>query len=379
MRVAVNTRLLLKNKLEGIGWFTFEVMKRMVKNHPEVEFIFLFDRPFDKEFIFASNVKGVVVFPQARHPFLYHWWFEYSLPKVLRKEKADVFFSPEGYISLKSDIPAVNVIHDINFEHHPEGVKPFHRRHFRKFFPKYARKSKRIITVSEFSKEDIINTYGIAEDKIVVAYNGVGSQYHEGDEERNVSIRSKYTKGSPYILFVGAIHPRKNIVGLLKAFDQFKNKTHNEYGESMKLLVVGNKHFWTKDMEATYSAMKHKENVIFVGRVDGAALVDIYGAAKMLAFVPLFEGFGLPIVEAFKSHIPVITSNTSAMPEVAGDAAIIVDPNNHREIADAMSTLAEDSEKAKECIEKGKKRGSQFDWNNTAEIIWREIKSLTDG
>src|SRR3954466_5851414 len=105
MRIAVNTRLLLKGKLEGIGWLTHQTLERMVRKHPEHEFIFFFDRPYDPSFIFASNVKAVVVSPQARHPILFYLWFEWRLPRLLRKYKADVFLSTDGFLSLSTKVP----------------------------------------------------------------------------------------------------------------------------------------------------------------------------------------------------------------------------------------------------------------------------------
>ena len=125
MRIAINTRFLLKDKLEGIGWFTFEVVKQLVTNHPEHEFIFLFDRPYDKSFVFAKNVTPVVINPPARHPLLWYWWFEWSVPYALKKHKIDLFFSPDGYLSLKTNVPTVIVMHDLAFEHHPEDVQGF--------------------------------------------------------------------------------------------------------------------------------------------------------------------------------------------------------------------------------------------------------------
>ena len=105
MRIAVNTRLLLKDKLEGIGWFTFEVFSRIVKAHPEHEFLFFFDRSYAKEFVFADNVTPIVLFPQARHPLLFNFWFDYSVTKALKRYQADIFFSPDGMLSLKTKIP----------------------------------------------------------------------------------------------------------------------------------------------------------------------------------------------------------------------------------------------------------------------------------
>lgn len=376
MKVAVNTRLLLKDKLEGIGWFTFEVMKRMVKNHPEVEFLFLFDRPYSEDFIFSSNVKAKVVFPQARHPILYHWWFEYSLPRILKKEKVDVFFSPEGFVSLKSNVPTINVLHDINFVHEPDAIKSFDRKHFLKYFPKYAHKADTVITVSNFSKSDILKQYKLPEEKIVVAYNGVGEQYRKGSEKEISQTRAKYAEGCEYLLFVGSMQPRKNISRLMLAFDQMKKSSNDARIKKVKLLLVGNKHVWTSEMEKAFSEMSFSKDVIFTGRVNGDELVNIYAAAKALTYVPVFEGFGLPIVEGFKSEIPVITANITSMPEVAGDAALLVDPYNVQEISEAMTQIMTDDELSEEFIKKGIKQAALFSWDRTAEIIWEEIEKL---
>jgi len=377
MKIAVNTRLLLQNKLEGIGWFTFEVMKRMVKNHPEVEFLFLFDRPFDPKYVFSTNVKAKVVFPQARHPILYHWWFEYSLPRILKKEKVDVFFSPEGFLSLKSKVPSINVLHDINFVHEPEGIKVADRNHFLKFFPKYADKAKTVITVSDFSKQDIIKSYKLAAEKIVVAHNGVGTQYQPANQETIESTREQYTKGESYFLFVGSLQPRKNISGLLSGFEIFKNQVSDK--DRTKLLIVGAKHFWTEKMEEAFNGMKFKDEVIFAGRASGDELVKLYGAAKALVYVPLFEGFGLPILEGFKSQVPVITSNTSSMPEVAGNAALLVDPLQPEEIGNAMVKIHQDEGLCVSLIEKGIVQANRFTWDKTEEVIWKEIVKVANG
>ena len=122
MRIAVNTRFLLPKKMEGFGWYTFETISRIVKKHPEHEFFFFFDRPFDKKFIFASNVTPVVLNPPARHPILFKIWFDRSVTKALKKYQCDAFISPDGYLSLKTDVPQLGVIHDLNFEHHPKDI-----------------------------------------------------------------------------------------------------------------------------------------------------------------------------------------------------------------------------------------------------------------
>ena len=143
IHIAVNTRLLLPGKLDGIGWFTYHTLQKITADHPEVSFTFLFDRPWSQEFIFGKNVHPAALFPQARHPFLYYWWFQYSVPSALRKLNADLFLSPDGYLSLRTDVPQLAVIHDLNFEHYPGDLPALTSRYYRHFFPKFARKADR--------------------------------------------------------------------------------------------------------------------------------------------------------------------------------------------------------------------------------------------
>ena len=131
MNIAVNTRLLLKNKLEGIGWFTFESLKRITTQHPEHHFFFIFDRDFSEEFIFSDNITPLIQFPPARHPFLFFAWFEYALPSLLNKLKPDLFLSPDGFLSLRYQGKSMNVIHDLNFEHYPEDLPALIRWYYR--------------------------------------------------------------------------------------------------------------------------------------------------------------------------------------------------------------------------------------------------------
>ena len=134
MEIVVNTRLLINNKLEGIGWFTYETLKRITQKHPEHHFVFIFDRYYDEEFLFADNVTPLVLSPKARHPFLFYWWFEFSVAGFLNRFKPDLFLSPDGYLSLKAKCKQLAVIHDINFEHHPKDVSWIVRKYYKHFF-----------------------------------------------------------------------------------------------------------------------------------------------------------------------------------------------------------------------------------------------------
>ena len=372
MKIAVNTRLLLKNKLEGIGWFTYESLKRIVNNHPEHEFYFIFDRKYDDEFIFANNVTPIVVGPPARHPLLHFVWYEISIPRILKKINPDIFISPDAFISLRSKYPDLIVIHDLNFEHFPEHMPKLWRGYYKYFTPKYAKKATRIATVSDFSKNDIVKQYGIDPNKIDVVFNGSGDKFKPISTKDKLETKKNFTDKSDFFVFVGALNPRKNLGNIFRAFDIFKsaNKTN------IKFVVVGEKMYWSDDIKSAFETMEHKHDVIFTGRLEPDMLSKIIGSAIALVYTSFFEGFGIPIIEAFNAEVPVITSNVTAMPEIAGNAAVLVDPDSTEQIANAMYKISHDKDFANALIEKGKLRRADFSWDNTAENVWKSIEKI---
>ncbi|MCC7051553.1 MAG: glycosyltransferase family 4 protein, partial [Bacteroidia bacterium] len=332
MIIAVNTRLFIPNKLEGVGWFSYEVVKRIVLNHPEHQFVFLFDRPYSNEYIFSNNVIPVVVSPPARHPILWYLWFNYGVTRALKKYKADLFFSPDGFLSLRTKCKQIGITHDLNFEHYPNDLPFIHRYFFRTYFKKFVRIAHKIGTVSQFSKNDIAETYQIDKNKISVVYNGVNVAFKPINETEKEKIRNKYSQGVPYFIFIGALHQRKNIARLIKAFDIFKKKTNSTY----KLVLAGNKKWWTTEMENAFQTTNYKTDIIFTGRILQEDLINLLATAYSLVYVPYFEGFGIPILEGMSAGTSVITSNVTSMPEVAGDCAVLVDPFNEKSIAEGM-------------------------------------------
>lgn len=356
--------------MEGMGWFGYESLKRITEKHPEHEFLFIFDRPYHEDFIFAKNVTPLVVFPPTRHPLLWIIWFELMLPFVLRKHKPDLFLSPDGMLSLLSKTKSLAVIHDLNFIYYKKDMPWLVEKYYNFFFPRFAKKSVRLATVSEYSKMDIVRNYGIDASKIDVVYNGSNALYSPISEEEKNKTKMEITSGNAYFLFVGAMHPRKNIVNLFKAFDAFKSQSK----ETIKLVIVGNKMYWRDDINACYEAMQFKNDVVFTGRLAPEKLKAVLGAALALTYVPYFEGFGIPIIEAFYSEVPVITSNITSMPEVAGDAALLVNPFSIEEISEAMKKIAEQPALRNQLIEKGRIRRQEFSWDKTAAKLWLSIE-----
>lgn len=371
MKIVVNTRLLRKNQMDGIGWFTFYTLQHIVKQHPSIEFHFLFDSGIEEEFLFAENVVPHNLFPPAKHAVLNIAWFEWSVRRALTRINPALFFSPDGILSLGWKGKQHGVIMDINFFHRPKDLKWTNSTYYNYFFPKYAHRADRLATISQYSKNDIVDSFHVDPSKIDVVYCGINDFFHPISDEEKIQVKAQLTGGRDYFIFVGTLHPRKNLVKLLQAFELFKEET----GADLKMVIAGKPSFKAEEIYAQQEQMKFKDDVCFPGRINDDRVNSVLGAAFASTFVPHFEGFGLPIIEAMQCDVPVICSNTTSMPEVAGDAAIMVDPMQVEEIKSAMVKLYRDPALRNQLIEKGRERKKIFTWEQTADKVWNSIET----
>ncbi|HMC85013.1 MAG TPA: glycosyltransferase family 1 protein, partial [Chitinophagaceae bacterium] len=230
-------------------------------------------------------------------------------------------------------------------------------------------KAVRIATISNYSKQDIASFYKISADKIDNVSCGINSNFSALAQSEITETRLKFSNGKPYFFFVGSMHPRKNIKRLIEAYTLFRKKNNSDY----KLLLAGSI-WWSKSLiEEAYNNSPFKDDIIFTGRLSEEDLKKVLGSAFALSFVPIFEGFGLPIVEAMQSGVPVLCSNTTSMPEVAGDAGILIDPFNIEDIAAGMEKLFTDDALRKHLVLLGNIQKEKFTWDNTAELFWQSI------
>jgi glycosyltransferase involved in cell wall biosynthesis len=372
MQIAVNTRFLIRGKMEGIGWYTHELMSRMVQAHPEVHFHFFFDRAYDASFIYANNVTGYALAPMARHGILWYLWFEFSVARALRRTQADVFFSPDNFMSLRSSVPTVMTCHDLIPFHYPEGIPGWAKRYYHRFWPKYLKKATQVIAVSETTRRDLLAMFQLPPARVTTVFNGSnGEGYRLRQISPTPSAHNIAALTQPYFISVGSIHPRKNTIKLVQAFNAFKQKT----GLKHQLALVGRVTWNQSAIEAEIEASPYRSDIISTGYVTDTQMQTLISGAEAMLYISLFEGFGLPILEAMQQSVPVITSDCSAMPEVAGDAAILVTPTNIDAIAWAMHRVITDTALRKRLVSNGLQRVKLFDWDQAAEAVFQILQA----
>jgi glycosyltransferase involved in cell wall biosynthesis len=364
MKVGVSARMLLPGELEGIGRFTFETLSEMARSHPEVEFILFFDRPFDRKYLPYSNMKGVTIYLPTRLPILLWIWLEILLPFFLWIYSIDVLYAPDNFLSLRTNVPTLLVCHDIVYCHYPESINKRWISFYRKYMPKYLDKAFKVASVSQFVKDDLISSLNVDKHKIEVVYNALPN--------RIVSERKDDFKfGFQYFIYIGSIHPRKNIRNLIDGFKQFsKSSKHN-----IKLILVG-RMAW--DTDEITDKMNGSDEIFHLNNVSDDQVYGLIKNSLGLVYVSNFEGFGIPILEGFHCEVPVITSNVASMPEVAGKAALLVDPSNIEEISNAFKAISTDKELSYYLVNEGRKRIKDFNWTKSANQLFSSLKAISE-
>ena len=368
-RIALNGRLLVPGKLEGIGRFTLTTFRGLVSRRPNDQFLLVVDRPYDEMFELGPNVEVQRIRIPARRPWLIRWWFAGPLRRVLKAWKADAFVSTEGPLatSMPAHFPQMTVIHDLNFEHRPGDLPQKWASFYKKMFPRYASVAKVLGTVSEFSKMDLASSYNLEASDIWVFPNAVDEAFAPASDTTKFKVQAEFAGGHAYFIYVGSFHPRKNVEGVLKAFEHYV-----ERGGQWRLVMVGEA-MWSEGAISSEGI----DRVHLTGRLNDIKLVEAISSASGMVFVPWFEGFGVPIIEAMSCGVPVIASNVTSLPEVCGGAAFaLVDPGDTRAIAQAMLGLEQDEAAAAEASMKGLARAEQHSWAQTVEVFDAAVEEL---
>lgn len=352
MKIAIEAQRIFRRKKHGMDFVALETIKELQKIDRQNEY-FIFVRPGeDRGVLKPSDNFHIVELKCPSYPL----WEQVALPLAVKKIKADFLHCTSNTAPLFCSIPLIITLHDIIFLDKPKGVNTsvyqLFGRYYRKLIvPPAVRKSYKVITVSNYEAEKISRRLNLGRDKLEVIYNGVGEHF-----------KSAVAKNGKYILFFGNTDPKKNTVRVLKAYSLYLLKSQFK----LPLFVVDLKREHIVNLLKKSGSVDVLDNIYSPGYIDNSRLPAIYSEASIFLYPSLAESFGMPILEAMACGTPVITSNLTAMPEIAGDAAITVNPYDEIEIANAILKIENDRELKEKMEREGLLRASQFSWNNTA-------------
>lgn len=369
MVIAVNTRFLQTNKLGSFASFVLEIFKRIASQQPQHQFVFIFDRTVHTDFGFPKNITPIVISPKVKDIVSFKYWYDIKLPFGLIKHKPDLLVQPTGFCSLTTSIPQLLIFQDLAFKHYPNHIPKNHLAYYKYFTQKFIDKAKHIVTLSQFSKQDIVSTYIVEHNKIDVAYCAAKSIFIPLDYNEIEQVKDGYADGRAYFLFVGGFHPRKNLMTVLKAFSLFKKWQRS----NMKLLIAGAVVVQYDDILTKLKTYKYREDIVLLDHIDETKLARITASAYCVLYPSFFEGLSLPIIEAMQCAVPIITSNNSSMPEIGGDAALYINPDEADELAEKMQLIYKDENLRSSLIGKGLKQAATFNWNTATEKVWDTI------
>ena len=372
LRVAVNGRLFVGQALEGVGRYALEVTAELMRGLPEADFLLLADRAGPLPELPRAPERRTL-YPSARHPVLFYAWFELAVPRALRAWRADVFVSLDNFCSLRTDIPTVLAVHDLAYRHYPTGVSRVQLAFYRRFTPRYVRRAEAVLAVSEYTRQDLLEAFDLPPEKITVAPNGVRPRFGRLAPKHVTQVRDGLTGGAPYFIAVGSVHPRKNVDGLIRAFDLFRA---NAPDDPTHLVIAGRLAWRTEAVEAALAASPHRSRIHVTGFVSDERLGELIGAALALCLVSRFEGFGVPILEAYACGLPVVVADRSSLPEVAGPGGLTVDPDDDADIARALERLARDGDLRAVLAQAGHRHAERYSWSRTGDIVAEVIRNL---
>lgn len=368
MKVSIELQPCLKNK-SGIGIYTYELAKRM-QEYSDIElegniFNFLSRNAIENDICDLNFKKNIcTLFPYSvyrkiwsRIPIKYNYLF---------RRNADIYQFFNFVIPPKISGKVITTIHDLTYILYPETMDESNRKRLEKDMHHTVKRADYIITISESSKRDIAKYLKIDEKKIQVIYPGVDETYKKLlSNEEIATVKSKYNIDGKYLLYLGTLEPRKNIETIIRAYNCFKKVDK----DNIKLVLAGKKG-WLYD--SIFSLVKEygvQEDVVFTDYIDDFDKAPLYQGAEIFLFPSLYEGFGMPVIEAMASKTPVITSNSSSLPEAAGDAAIITDPLDYIKISESIELILNNDKLREKMINEGVKQANKFNWDLSAEKL----------
>lgn len=372
MNIAINTLSLNRTKA-GMGNYIWNLVNCLASiDRKNGYYIFVSDRNKHLFDIKRGNFKIIKVGRRFSEGPLRFLWEQFALPKCIKKLDIDILHSPGFVIPFFSKAKNVLTIADLTFIKYPRVHTLIKQKYFGWLIPHSIKKSDRVISISESTKKDILELIDTNPEKIDVIHLAHGKEFNmKNKKNAKNALKTKYGIKPPFLLFVGMIEPRKNLGGVLMALANLKKE-----GMPHKIVIVGKKGWKYKGVFKTIRELKLGDNVVFTGYVPDADLPIFYNSAEVFMYPCLYEGFGIPILEAMACGCPVITSNISSMPEVAGNAAILVNPESVEEIKQAMKRVISDSKLRADMIRKGMINVKRFNWEKTARETLEVYNSL---
>jgi glycosyltransferase involved in cell wall biosynthesis len=366
MKIGIDIRVLLDQKYSGVASFSFHLIKNLIKLDKHNAYYFFYNSFKKAElptFLKGLNIKSSC-YPNK--------FFNYIAQKIFKRPQldrvvggTDIFYLPHfNFASFSRNSKKIITVHDLSFLHYPEFFS------FRKNFWHRALNLKKnlksfdiIVAVSEHTKRDLIDLLNIPAEKIRVVYPGVSDKLMSEIEDSSLDmVRKKYNLNSDFILYLGTIEPRKNIIGLIEAYNLARQS-----GLEADLVLAGSWGWKTKSIKEKWQSSHYKNNIKFLSYVEEAEKPALYKLARLFVYPSFYEGFGFPPLEALYFSLPVISSNVSSLPEVLGDSALLINPNNSSEIAEAIKILWTDETYRQKLIAKGLERIRKFDWALSSE------------
>lgn len=361
MRIGIDARLVYYSQA-GISQYTLRLIQGLAESsgtpsNRENEFFILQSRKDKRIIVDQPNFKRVPLWTPSHHRLE-----QFTLRFEISGLNLDVLHSPDFIPPFRRNCKSIITIHDLAFLLYPHFLTQESARYYGQI-DEAVKQTDHIIAVSESTKRDTIRLLGAPEHKVTVIYESANPIYRPvHDRELLAQTKSKYHIAGDFILFVSTIEPRKNLSTLLRAYRQLLDS----YGAEAKLVVVGRRGWLSEDVFTLVDELKLTDDVLFLGRVPIEDLLYLYNAAQLLVQPSFYEGFGLPPLEAMACGTPVVISNVSSLPEVVGDAGLLVDPENASEITVAISRILNDEALRAELTAKGLKRAQCFSWEKTA-------------
>jgi glycosyltransferase involved in cell wall biosynthesis len=286
-------------------------------------------------------------------------WEQFVQPIAARQSRLDLFHVTAYVSPIVATVPTVVTVHDLSFLRSPDSFRFANRTYLSLFTGLSCQRARRVIAVSEYTKKDVMKVYGLPADKIDVVYSGLDPEIVRPPESELIAFRKRHGLPDKFILYLGTIEPRKNLSTLIRAYAKVRPA-------GVKLVCAGGRGWMYEDVFQTVEELRLSREVIFPGFLPGDDLPFWYSAAQVFVYPSTYEGFGLPVIEAMACGVPTITTNSSSLPEAAGDAAILVPPDDSSALAEALARLLADDSLQVELAERGLRQAARFTWEDAA-------------